>query len=108
MSNRLFVYGTLGPGRPNEHVMTAIGGTWQPATITGSLRQAGWGAGMGYPGIDVDGGGDVVQGFIFTSDNLAANWDDLDAFEGDGYVRTQVLAKLENGTVVDAFIYALA
>lgn len=26
MTERLFVYGTLGPGRPNEHVLRDIGG----------------------------------------------------------------------------------
>ncbi|MGI4199102.1 gamma-glutamylcyclotransferase family protein, partial [Klebsiella pneumoniae] len=25
----LFVYGTLGPGRPNAHILENIGGTWQ-------------------------------------------------------------------------------
>ena len=30
---RLFVYGTLGPGRPNEHILLKIGGTWQPASV---------------------------------------------------------------------------
>ncbi|KAB0731143.1 gamma-glutamylcyclotransferase, partial [Pseudomonas aeruginosa] len=25
---RLFVYGSLGPGRPNEHLMQKIGGQW--------------------------------------------------------------------------------
>ncbi|MCT7653989.1 hypothetical protein MBH78_02755 [Oceanimonas sp. NS1] len=30
MTTRLFVYGTLGPGRPNEHVLTAIGGSGKP------------------------------------------------------------------------------
>ena len=108
MTDRLFIYGTLGPGRPNEHVMKAIGGRWQRATVTGSLREAGWGAGMGYPGIDLDGNEDVVDGFLFTSDSLSANWDDLDAFEGEGYKRQKVSVTLEDGSVVDAFIYALA
>ena len=42
---RLFVYGTLGPGRPNEHVMQKIGGSWQPASVRGRLVRAGWGFG---------------------------------------------------------------
>jgi len=24
----LFVYGTLGPGRPNSHILEIIGGSW--------------------------------------------------------------------------------
>ena len=41
MLERLFVFGTLGPGRPNEQVLRDIGGTWEPATVTGTLRQEG-------------------------------------------------------------------
>ena len=58
MVQRLFVYGTLGPGRPNAHVLDAIGGIWEPATVLGTLRHDGWGAEMGYPGIDLDDEGD--------------------------------------------------
>jgi len=29
MVKKLFVYGTLGLGRPNEHVLKAIGGRWE-------------------------------------------------------------------------------
>jgi gamma-glutamylcyclotransferase (GGCT)/AIG2-like uncharacterized protein YtfP len=42
MIERLFVYGTLAPGRPNEHVLSEIGGTWEAAIVTGTLRQEGW------------------------------------------------------------------
>jgi hypothetical protein len=45
---KLFVYGTLGPDRPNEHVLDAIGGSWETATVSGILREEGWGAEMGY------------------------------------------------------------
>lgn len=38
---RLFVYGTLCPGRPNEHVMQKIGGEWLPARVKGRLIKAG-------------------------------------------------------------------
>ena len=47
----LFVYGTLGPGRPNAHILENIGGTWQEGHVGGSLLEKGWGAKMGYPGI---------------------------------------------------------
>jgi gamma-glutamylcyclotransferase (GGCT)/AIG2-like uncharacterized protein YtfP len=29
----LFVYGTLGPGRPNAHVLEGIGGSWQEGHV---------------------------------------------------------------------------
>ena len=58
MTQRLFVYGTLGPGRPNEHVLSAIGGTWEEASVNGFLMPRGWGAEMGYPGIVLDDTGE--------------------------------------------------
>ncbi len=66
----LFVYGTLIPGGPNEHVLSAIGGTWEPATVTGYLKEHGWGAKMGYPVIVLDEAGQDINGFIFSSNNL--------------------------------------
>lgn len=39
----LFVYGTLGPGRPNAHILENIGGTWQEGHVGGSLLEKGWG-----------------------------------------------------------------
>ena len=82
MINKLFVYGTLGPGRPNEHVLSNIGGSWEKASVTGILHQEGWGAAMGYPGITLDETGDRVEGFLFTSDTISDHWTELDQFEG--------------------------
>ena len=107
MIERLFVYGTLGPGRPNAHVMDAIGGTWESATVTGTLRQAGWGAAMGYPGIDLDADGGEVDGFLFTSQNLSNHWAALDEFEGEAYQRMLTKVKREDGSIVEAYIYTL-
>ena len=61
MTQRLFVYGTFGPGRQNEHVLRAIGGTWEEASVNGYLKPQGWGAEMGYPGIVLDDTGDEVN-----------------------------------------------
>ena len=61
MGEKLFVYGTLGPGRPNEHVLKGIGGAWKNATVRGKLRQEGWGAEIGYPGIDLDENGEEIE-----------------------------------------------
>ena len=107
MFERLFVYGTLGPGRPNEHVLGAIGGTWGPAAVTGTLRQQGWGAAMGYPGIDLDEQGNEVEGFLFSSENLSCHWATLDEFEGEAYERVLTKVKLKDGSTVDAYVYAL-
>src|SRR3546814_1794753 len=83
MTNRLFVYGSLAPGQRNGHVLVNVPGRWEPATVTGALRQEGWGAAMGYPGIVLDPAGAAVEGFIFSSGHLFAPWARLDAFEGE-------------------------
>jgi gamma-glutamylcyclotransferase (GGCT)/AIG2-like uncharacterized protein YtfP len=108
MTDRLFVYGTLAPGRSNEHVLADIAGTWQPATVRGTLLPQGWGAAEGYPAIVLSESADVVQGFVFSSTELPAHWSRLDEFEGEGYVRVLVLASLEGGATVEAHIYALS
>ena len=107
MIEHLFVYGTLGPGRPNEHVLTKIGGTWKNATINGVLHNEGWGSELGYPAIELSNSGDVIEGFLFTSKHLSNNWDKLDEFEGQAYRRVIANVKLDNGTHVDANIYTL-
>ena len=105
MTYRLFVYGTLAPGRPNEHVLADIPGVWEPATVTGKLLQEGWGAAVGYPGIVLDACSDEVQGLLFTSESLDKHWARLDEFEGDGYERVLTSAKRRDGTRVEAYIY---
>jgi gamma-glutamylcyclotransferase (GGCT)/AIG2-like uncharacterized protein YtfP len=108
MKHRLFVYGTLAPGRPNEHVLAEIPGEWEPATVTGRLLQEGWGAAIGYPGIVLDEHGDEIQGLLFSSESLQEHWGRLDEFEGEGYERVLTSARREDGTTVDVYIYALS
>ena len=99
---RLFVYGTLGPGRPNEHVMQKIGGSWQPASVRGRLVHAGWGfERSGFPALVLDEDGEEITGHVFVSPNLAAHWPALDAFEGEDYVRELTRAILADGTEVE-------
>jgi len=108
MTARLFVYGSLAPGRRNAHVLADVPGAWQPATVRGTLFQEGWGAALGYPGIVLDERGDRIRGFVFSSDELPLHWDRLDAFEGEGYERVVATAELEDDTRVEAYIYALS
>ncbi len=105
--NKLFVYGTLGPGRPNEHILRDIGGSWEEATVTGKLYQEGWGASMGYPGIVPDKDGEEVEGFLFSSGTISAHWHELDAFEGEAYERVIAKIKLKDKSIVNAYLYAL-
>lgn len=104
---RIFIYGSLGPGRPNEHVMAAIGGTWQPASLRGRLLEEGWGAELGFPGLVLDEQGQVIKGFVFSSANLINHWAALDAFEGEAYERVLATVKLDTGDSVQAYVYAL-
>lgn len=103
----LFVYGSLAPGQSNAHVLADVPGEWTPATVTGTLRQEGWGAAMGYPGLVLDEQGGAVRGLVFSSAHLPAHWSRLDAFEGDGYERVLTTARLDDGRRVDAHVYAL-
>ncbi len=107
MIQRLFVYGTLVPGGPNENVLSEIGGSWEAATVSGTLRREGWGSTMGYPGIVLDEHGDEIQGFLFSSEKLSDHWTELDEFEGKSYERVLTVVKLKDNRTVDAYIYEL-
>ncbi len=107
MNDKLFVYGTLGPGRPNEHILKKIGGSFEEASIIGFLHDEGWGAKMGYPGLTIDAKGEKITGFLFVSNNLNEHWSELDNFEGEAYERMQTTVKLKNNTTVEAFVYAI-
>jgi gamma-glutamylcyclotransferase (GGCT)/AIG2-like uncharacterized protein YtfP len=105
MTDRLFVYGTLAPGRPNEHVLKDVAGTWAPGVVRGDLTQRGWGAGLGYPALVLRSDGPDVPGLVFTSDALADLWSELDRFEGPEYARVTVSVALDTGAAVLAFVY---
>ena len=107
MLERLFVYGSLQPGGPNEHVMNAIGGDWEAAVIRGRLIEAGWGANLGYPALLLDEAGAEVAGHVFSSTALRDAWAELDAFEGYEYARVEAIAQLSSGTRVDVHVYVL-
>lgn len=107
LPKRLFVYGTLAPGRPNQHILQDVPGEWIPATTRGRLYREGWGAAQGYPGMIPDANGERIEGLIFASDELDRHWPRLDDFEGPGYRRVTIDATLADGSTLDAQIYAL-
>ena len=107
MTQRLFVYGTLAPGRANEHILAGVSGKWEPASVSGRLLQEGWGAAVGHPGVVLDRQGREIRGFLFSSEALSEHWAQLDEFEGPGYERVQTSVKRQDGTTVEAYIYAL-
>jgi len=103
----LFVYGTLAPGRANHEVLQDIPGSWEAATLRGTLLEEGWGAAMGCPGIVPSVDGDEVEGFVFSSAHLADHWPRLDALEGEGYQRVPVTVRVNETHDVVAYVYAL-
>ncbi|MGB5792459.1 gamma-glutamylcyclotransferase family protein [Poseidonibacter sp.] len=107
MTETLFVYGTLMPNCPNGHVLENIVGKFVPATVKGYLKDAGWSASMGYPGIKLDEKGDTVHGYLFYSNNLINHWDNLDEFEGEEFERQEVNVERYDELDVDTFIYVL-
>jgi gamma-glutamylcyclotransferase (GGCT)/AIG2-like uncharacterized protein YtfP len=108
ITNRLFVYGTLAPGKSNAHILADLAGTWEKASIHGTIYQVTWGPASGYPGILLNQHDAEVSGLIFNSDELSEHWHRLDAFEGEGYTRVFALARLDKGLSVQAYVYSLS
>ncbi len=107
MGDCLFVYGTLMPNCPHGEVLEKVVGKFVPATANGFLKDAGWSASMGYPGMRLDEEGDTVHGFLFYSNNLINHWENLDEFEGEEFVRVPVTVERYDEFEVDTFIYVL-
>ena len=105
--DRLFIYGSLQPGGPNEHVLASVEGEWAPAVVIGKLVEAGWGASLGFPGLVIDSDGTEIAGYVFSSDELKSRWDELDELEGADYERTMTEALLADGSSVRAHVYTL-
>jgi len=80
---RLFIYGTLAPGRSNHHIMNGMTGVWQKAVAKGHLGSCEWGPYKGYPGFTPSEHGTWVDGYLFSSPDLPQNWQRLDDFEGE-------------------------
>jgi len=89
-------------------MLEPLGGTWRRGWVRGELKQCGWGAASGYPGIRLDDSGERVAVHALESCALAEAWGWLDEFEGVEYRRVAVVVRLECGERVQAFIYELA
>jgi len=104
---RLFVYGTLAPGKHNHCVLAGLSGVWEPATVNGTLADEGWGSEHGCPGLIPSSAAPEIRGHVFTSEELMGYWDTLDRFEGDDYRRELITAKLSNGREVQSYVYSV-
>ena len=103
----LFVYGSLQPGGPNEHVLGSIDGEWTRAVVKGHLKDVGWGAELGYAGLVLDQDGREVDGYVLSSTELSNHWGMLDEFEGEEYERVTTAVTLASGMKVEAHTYVL-
>ena len=105
--NRLFVYGTLCPNRENAHILGEIGGDWQSATVHGTIHILDWGPDQGLPAIVLNDLDPVVDGYLFSTEKLAQNWQMLDDFEGEQYQRVEVQVYLSDGETILAWTYVM-
>ena len=103
---RLVAYGTLAPGRPNQHQLDGLQGRWLDGKVRGTLVQQGWGAELGYPALIVDQDGPEIDVQVFESADLPAHWQRLDDFEGPGYQRVPIPVDTTTGPI-EASIYVL-
>lgn len=62
---------------------------------------------MGYPALILAEAGEEIRGQVLSSSRLEGEWDRIDEFEGDEYLRTTAIVKLGNGERVQAFVYVL-
>jgi gamma-glutamylcyclotransferase (GGCT)/AIG2-like uncharacterized protein YtfP len=105
-THRLAAYGSLAPGCPNHHHVAGLGGRWFAGEVRGRLVAAGWGAGLGYPGLVLDQAGPAVAVQVLESADLPGHWSRLDDFEGPGYERVPTTVATAAGDV-EAAIYVL-
>lgn len=103
----LIIYGSLAPGETNHHIISHINGIWLKAFIKGKIIDNGWSTRTGYPEFQrIDDSSERVEVLAFISEDLEKYWDYIDEFEGtEQYKRVTISCELENGKVVDAFIY---
>lgn len=106
--NIFIVYGTLAPNRPNYSKVEHIKGEWKEGIVRGKLDSKGWGADLGYNGyIPTSTEQEEIKASILFSQEMPANWQMLDDFEGKGYKRILAKYELDNGEIGIGFIYAI-
>lgn len=107
--HRLAVYGSLAPGETNAWVLEPLEGTWLfGGFVRGRLHREGWGAGHGFPGLELDPDGERVPVDVFVSRELPDHWGRLDAFEGQDYRRIVVPVEGLRGVPLSCHVYVIA
>ena len=97
---RLATYGSLQPGESNQDLLADLSGEWTRGSVGGTLHDRGWGARVGFPGLEWHEPGPRVPVQIFWSAALPDAWERLDAFEGSGYRRILVPVETEQELLV--------
>ena len=105
--NQLFVYGTLCPNRENASILGGIGGDWQKASVHGTIHILDWGPDKGLPAIILNDKDSLVEGYLFSTEKLAENWQMLDDFEGFQYERVVVDVSVDSGEKIQAWTYVM-
>lgn len=108
--NKLIIYGTLAPGKPNHHKISHIKGEWKAGLLKGGkLETKGWGAELGFNGfVPVSENEQTdIPCYVLFSDDLHKNWDYLDEFEGSGYKRILAIYELEDKKQSIGYLYAI-
>ncbi|MEJ2084896.1 MAG: GNAT family N-acetyltransferase, partial [Acidobacteriota bacterium] len=107
-AERLAVYGSLGPGKENHHVVAHLPGRWHRGQVHGDLFDQGWGAGLGYPAMCWRPQGNTIAVDLLESPSLATAWKEIDRFEGSGYVRILVPVFVDRRFYCVANLYEMA
>ena len=106
-ATRLASYGSLAPGKVNNHQLDGPRGHWIPGTVNGKLFEGGWGSALGFPALILDPSAPEVPVHVFESPDLPAHWSRLDEFEGSSYRRVVTSIRTAQGDL-SAHIYVFA
>lgn len=100
-TGRLAVYGSLRRTEENANVIADLGPPFARGGVRGVKPMRGR-----YPVLTWDEDGEPIFVEIYASPALTeARWAELDAFEGENYVRRLVPAHLDDGTCLVTSIY---
>ncbi|WP_456432307.1 gamma-glutamylcyclotransferase family protein [Nitratifractor sp.] len=105
--NRLFVYGTLRPGESASSLLEGIEGDWERGRVQGFVDPRGWGLTGGYPALILSEEGEGIDGMLFTSPSMPRILPQLDAYEGEEYIRSVAWVERDTGERVRAWVYLL-
>ncbi|MFA4903286.1 MAG: hypothetical protein WC600_11155 [Desulfobaccales bacterium] len=87
--NRLVVYGSLAPGEANHFLLAGLSGEWGRCQIRGYLGHY-----QGFKSFRYDPQGPEHPAWLLGSAELPLLIPELDDFEGEGYERIIIPAKL--------------